>query len=1022
MKYFLTFIVNKVKGKDLLQKYMRKFKLLKRMILSVMTIAVTVSSIPLYTVAYKSQDMRNKEKLIEAYSENHDSNKDLIEEIEAYFGNADSIGDGKTTSGNDGTTGENETTSGNNGEAEGSGSTSGNETSSGNNASTSGNETSSENHEDTDESDPDNDELTTPSWISKKPAVKLKRATHDGFILSITMKNVIAENQGNLYYKIVAESLTQDTVSENNQQNTLNNGGSFQDDEWPLKPSHISEDGKIKVYYKLFEGATTEAFIKVSEAGQGKEKYKITVSLLQTKKKQFPIEKIYYPDSIEEDISNDHLFYESDGSISENIVFSTISGKEGKLNNVTTKVPRYETKLTLQKKKNRVFLGEKDVYIGDVVFSKNTTYVGVEKIYLYSAPGVWDTDNLPMEVDVTPQGKITVNVKEDATPGIYVIAALPEADENMYAIPAYLQIEVARNIYHIDLKIPQTIYKPEGKKTGFKAGITYNEGYQYLAPKTKKVTWTILDSKGVEITKEHLLYKIISVKNGKVSIHKNYTFTPGENNFTLCARAADYIGNEVKALASFEITREPLAMGETAIVKRLRENTYRQIDLHQKSLSANDLENSRIVVLKPGTEQKDILTEEDFMENRFTYQSSRPKEVTVDEKGNITVLKVVKNVKFTVKADDGSGGSKVINKMAVTHSPIDNIGLLVKKEDYTTGSFEQISFPSQYMESGTVSGANELYGIKDTLLQVEVVNQENGAKESFSNHKLKVKGGKIISKDGFGMYHISMTSDKLILTLTNLNNGDVKTYEYVNKSFSYNKAVKLTTTDKVSAFTHAEQTVTYTLPSGETGKYEYVLVTPDTTQKIKNMQPNILQSLSKGSIGIPIKMEGKGSFDLTFEQKTDEMGIYKEILPFHYRLNITFGHLNEKNQFVADAKPLPISLLVREPMTVKTKTLSLAKQYKIKSTGEGVPLKLKEEGKILMLYGLKDDNVKGRSNNFTDLFTLEGNMIRLKTGSDINYTKGKKYTGWIEGGLYTDENGQTGYLHPTKITIEIDRH
>lgn len=985
---------------------MSKFNLLKRMILSVMTIAVTVSSIPLYTVAYKSQDMRNKEKLIEAYSENHDSNKDSIEEIEAYFGNVDSIGDGKTTSGN-------------NGEAEGSGSTSGNETASGNNTSTSGNETSSENHEDTDESDSDSDELTTPSWISKKPAVKLKRATHDGFILSITMKNVIAENPGNLYYKIVAESLTQDTVSENNQQNTFNNGGSFQDDEWPLKPSHISEDGKIKVYYKLFEGATTEAFIKVSEAGQGKEKYKITVSLLQTKKKQFPIEKIYYPDSIEEDISNDHLFYESDGSISENIVFSTISGKEGKLNNVTTKVPRYETKLTLQKKKNRVFLGEKDVYIGDVVFSKNTTYVGVENIYLYSAPGVWDTDNLPMEVDVTPQGKITVNVKEDATPGIYVIAALPEADENMYAIPAYLQIEVARNIYHIDLKVPETVYKKEGKKAGFKAEIIYNEGYQYLEPKVKKVTWSILDSKGVEITKGHPLYKMVSVKNGTVSIHKQFTLTQEETSFTLCARAADYIGNEVKALASFEITREPLAMGETAIVKRLRENTYRQIDLHQKSLSANDLENSRIVVLKPGTEQKDILTEEDFMENRFTYQSSRPKEVTVDEKGNITVLKVVKNVKFTVKADDGSGGSKVINKMAVTHSPIDNIGLLVKKEDYTTGSFEQISFPSQYMESGTVSGANELYGIKDTLLQVEVVNQENGAKESFSNHKLKVKGGKIISKDGFGMYHISMTSDKLILTLTNLNNGDVKTYEYVNKSFSYNKAVKLTTTDKVSAFTHAKQTITYTLPPEEKGKYEYVLVTLNTTQKVKNIQPDILQSLSMDTIGTPVKMNDRDSFDLVFEQKDNEMGIYTEILPFHYKLNVTFGHLNENNQFVADTKPLPISLMVKEPVASKTKTLTLAKQYKIKATGESIPLKLKEEGQILTLYGLTNDNIKGRSNNFTDYFTLDGNTIKMKTGNHKGPEEGKKYTGWIEGGLYADENGQVGYLQPTKITVEV---
>ena len=301
--------------------------------------------------------------------------------------------------------------------------------------------------------------------------------------------------------------------------------------------------------------------------------------------------------------------------------------------------------------------------------------------------------------------------------------------------------------------------------------------------------------------------------------------------------------------------------------------------------------------------------------------------------------------------------------------------------------------------------------------QIQTVS-ENDIKEFFANHTLKVRGGKFVSRNSSGSYIISASSQNIILELTNTTTGKIKMYELFNVGFGEAKTVKVTTSNKVTAYTAGKQTVTYKIPNEDIGKYSYVMVTPDMVQKEKNEEPAILQSLSLKSIGTPIEISGKSTFDLVVEQTTDEHGVYVEILPFHYKFNITFGYLNEKNQFIAETKPLPVSLMVKEPGKTKTQVLSLKKQYTMGEMEEDITLQLNNKGKIVMLYGLTNDNIKGKSSDMTDSFVLEGNSLRLKESISGNGSLQGKYSGWIEGGLYMDDQGQIGYIEPVKITVK----
>ena len=260
------------------------------------------------------------------------------------------------------------------------------------------------------------------------------------------------------------------------------------------------------------------------------------------------------------------------------------------------------------------------------MFTVNTTYVTLEEAYLHSAPGVWDADNPPADISFTKKGDIIISVKKDAIPGTYVIAAVPKTEQGVHKLPAYMKIEVARSINELEIKAPLSIFKQEGKKAVFKTEIVYNNGIEYFMPKTKKVTYTLYDDKGKEITKDHTLYGMITIKNGKVTLHKNYN--PKEALiFTIEASAADYKENEVKATAAVLVQRVPISMEKACIVKKIGENKYAPITVDQATgnVLARELHQSRIVVLKNHVSDNSVYTEEDFMENNFTFKSSKGK-------------------------------------------------------------------------------------------------------------------------------------------------------------------------------------------------------------------------------------------------------------------------------------------------------------------------------------------------------------------------------------------------------------
>lgn len=682
-----------------------------------------------------------------------------------------------------------------------------------------------------------------------------------------------------------------------------------------------------------------------------------------------------------------------------------------------TKNPYLTTKLSLKKLVTKIYTGQKEVVAAQAVFDKNTTFTTIEVKDVVAVVG--KNTSPTSKVSAYADGdKIVVSADSNYGVGKYrIYVAAVDKESTMKVAEASFDVQVQQGIYCLNVSVPESLYKQEGKAASFTTTLTYN-----YKPKTKKVTWEIgretgeYDENGKPILEAD---PNVTIKNGKVTVSKNYTVSADseENKFAVSATAADYEGNTTYGYDTFEITAEKAQLGSVVIAK-YTDDGYDIIAKSGDEVKADEIIGADAYVLKPGVTVKDHYSHSVFWnvvsDAEVTYKSSN-KAVTIGSYGYISsVTKTAKNIKITATATDGSKASAVLDKLTVTYATGEDIGLYI--EEYDSGDTLPVS------EDGSV----EVYGQKDARFKIyiqtkdEEGNWENIKGRGLTDYTLKIKGAKITSKNTLtGEYVIIPTGATVTLTLTSksiLGNGTNKVYTLTNKSFSDAKtnAPKLKTSDKLYGGSYQPaQKVTYTLPSDYAN--QMILFTLDTVDSTNSKKKDNYNWFSGyfNELGSYIKVSSDATVTLTF-------GYSRTYIPAgSYKLNYLVGGFNDDGNFVATAKPGTVSIKATAQKTIKA---SLKKAYTLSALeGSRVEFTLNKSGVEPNVLELKNANIKGTENQFLKYFEIDhdtqnGDKYYLKlvdglSAAQITELAGNKdnLTGWVSYNYHNVDNSNDSY-------------
>lgn len=665
--------------------------------------------------------------------------------------------------------------------------------------------------------------------------------------------------------------------------------------------------------------------------------------------------------------------------------------------------PYYEPKLTLKQKKTTVYTTQENVPVATVKFSKLTT---VRDNLVIEDLTYNKEENCHQALTLSEVGKdytLYVSADEDTAIGNHTIRVTADAPEGMYASRATIIVNVQQGIEEgmLSLEVPSDrFYKAENKNLSFTVKAVFTKDEESAkAAKTKKVTWEILSAEKKTLTEDMALYGYVTIKNGKVTINKNYTIKENseENCFVIKAKAADFSGNTVCVYSDvIEITKEISEVGEAVILK-LDENGNGYVTAKSSSsITADQL--GKVVVFKKDAlvAEKDYFTKSElenytFKADSLSYKSS-DNSIQIEKDGTIKAVKCAKNVKITVNVNDNSKQKAVIKNLSVVYANPIELGLKIEEID-ENGSASQI---------GEIESENTEYRINtvtDSRLKVTVMQKSTEESDweeadSIINYKLNVKNGTVIKKSGQynQQYDLNVSKKNTIITLKDKWNKRNVTYTIINESCSNGKAPKLSFKGSLKAANYEkDQSITYTLQKNGSFEYDhykkYVLIAANNAEKYKNDKNidnyNAFEE-ALGGFGYQ-ELNGK-KFTLQFHSDKDNP------LPVgKYKLWFVFGKLNDNGAFVPDTEMTAVTVNVQKVELPKG-SYKVVTNYDI-SVKEGGIVTLKGSGKNYLsdsveFLELKNANVKGSPNSFTDFFEIKNNKLILRedlTAEQLKY-------------------------------------
>lgn len=776
-----------------------------------------------------------------------------------------------------------------------------------------------------------------PAALEKStPTVKVKDSDDVSITLTLGRDKKIEEPKGGrLYYKVEITPQAGEDMSASIEASTV---------KYIFAGDSLQQDEKI--------------IVNAAELGRGQAwKFDVKVTLLQT--------------TDGNELTKDN---ETEKTAFRSKTNETLKDKEA----AATKAPYYETKLSLKKGTTTIYTGPaSDLIAAQVVWSKNTTWKAIAKVEDISFS---ENSALDLSIEEEDDGNHQIGMSASAATAVgkHVIKVTAKAPENTEPATATITVNVVRGIESLKVTTPATqIYKADKKAASLKAGVIYNNNE--TTPKTKKVTWEIVDTNGDALDENDALYNMVTVKNGTVSVNKNYVVSANEadNKFKIKAKAADYSSNTVEACSGvITITSEATPMGEVVIVEA-NSNSYNVVARSSSTVSSGEIDGAYAVVLKKGTPEKDSYTRDEFEvmrvdKNQYTLKSSS-KAVTIDDNGLISVTGTAKNVKITATATDGSKQSAALQKLNVGYAAVEELALkLMDLNDNVINATEDGYAITAAINDGTAAAGLYFEVCRKTGAEWDTLDE-------YANYTITVNGGKIAGRDGaFGETGwLTINTATATITLKDKTNNQTTEYVITNNGFiAKAETPKAKASGNLTANNEAAQTVTYALSND---KYsfadKYVKVVVDLVDGYKNLERyrEFNNALFEGSLEIILPVSDK-KFTLNFNGSVPA-GSYKMLF--------TYGTVDADGNFVPDSMTTAVTLKAVAAKTVKG-SLSVPTAYTM-SVKDGGQAEIKPSGKEInsvSIGRLSNVNVNGNANGFMTYFEViqdDGkNYIALK--------------------------------------------
>ena len=743
-----------------------------------------------------------------------------------------------------------------------------------------------------------------------------------------------------------------------------------------------------------------------------------------------------------------------------------------------TKEPYYEDNLKLKKGASTVYTGQEDVVIATPQFGKNTSYMVVDGTYCGDITRGLAGGTLAVSVD-TETNEVMVSADSSTALGkhtIQIVAISTDEDvvsgiPTMYASRATIVVTVVRGIENLTISVPSDqLYKdPSPKKAAtMTAAVTYNRGAtdKNQVPKAKKVQWALLNAEDEILSAEDYLNgKLTIAKNGKVALAKDYAVsrTAKDNIFKIAAIADDFkdpdldlsagakltSSNRVAISKEITITNDAISIGSLAILDSNKKVIARGATA---TLQASEAHGATLVAFIPNAPEKKAYTQADLdtyavkAENvKFT---SGNKALSIGTNGTISVNKTAKNVVLTAAPGDGNPdkNAKQTMKLTVDYDTTGELGLKITKLD------------EKSVAEWSESPDNKDITFTDSAVarfKVEVQQKSSEGKwesvanaDNFTNFKLKVKGGKVLSQRG-NTATIATSSAVTEITLTNSNVKPAVSTPYKLTNAGINaleksvKAPKVTVKGSLKAGgTYGSQSLTIQLTNsvkeGKPGYIEdfsklYVKTDFDwTTYNVKNANAQnefINEMKPKGYTRIE-KVGADGRTYLDFANNRNNTNLAAG----SYKVKMNFGEIDEDGCFKSVAPAAALTLKVAKPKALSFKPVT---SYKISATDSAsVVLTGKGNYDRVDFEALQNANIKGKENKFTDYFALDSYMdedgnqqyiIKLtekyfnevdKNGLDLSDKKNKDdLIGYVTYSAY--QWGEDPLENTVKITMSV---
>lgn len=738
----------------------------------------------------------------------------------------------------------------------------------------------------------------------------------------------------------------------------------------------------------------------------------------------------------------------------------------------TTLKPAYETKLSIKKGASQVYTGQESVVIGTPVFSKTTTYRTLKKEVDSETGDIKDkiydiTEHISeaekLELSVV-NGNIVAKVGSSTAIGKHTIIAYADAPEGSKEASATFTVNVVRGIEDITL-VPDGnfIFKQYNKAVSINVKTIYNAsvGSELPEPKTKKVAYAIVDKDGNEFSSDHPLYGMITVKNGKVTVNKNYVVSSNTamNQFCVKVMAADYKDSSVCAYTSpIQIKTVSPELGEAVLVKEsLQENgKYEVLSRGNEAIKIEEFNTSRFVVVKKGEEGKDVYTSEELVDNSELAFSFSNKTISIDADGTLNIEQTAKNITLTATTNDGSNKKISLSKLTLEFTETDELGVNISRGTYDYMGENPIFYTIGSPDSTTVSynaSKNEIFKL-DVMYRDKEGNWQPITEDQCMNYTLSLKGAKQLSKID-NSYVITATDATAVITLTDKANSNAKSvYTLVNEAGANKNlySLKVTTKDVLIGGRYdASQVITFEVVAGGDYKYEedynykYAEIRVDAADAQKNKASYESLLIATADIdghhmlteetfittddeGNTIDEEKIYTFSVTIKDSID-MGSYK--------FNVTLGTVVD-GDFIADTQTATVTLKTIEASKQKL-TFTPVTTYSI-STSNNVPFvlsaTLNNEEAYYRFTGIHNVNTNGEVNRFTDYFEFtpyqpaNGNekakpaSVMLKQNTEaINLLteEGKIHCVGFADYVVYDSNGGVFKKDSVKITVTVQK-